>query len=99
MKRNQQWHFVNESLRQAIATLNYRAKALKTDSAADRLNRNADALRGELYARTGELTPRPPVLTDCKQCDGTGREWYPGCGDGDSPCYDCDGIGQVEVQS
>ena len=33
--------------------------------------------------------------TDCKHCKGTGRTWYPGCGDQSAPCSDCDGIGQT----
>ena len=34
-------------------------------------------------------------LSDCRACDGSGRVWYPGCGDGDTPCSACDGVGQL----
>jgi DnaJ-class molecular chaperone len=30
---------------------------------------------------------------DCNTCDGKGRIWYPGCGDTDTPCDDCNGTG------
>jgi len=32
---------------------------------------------------------------DCTSCNGTGRVWYPGCDDIDSPCHDCNGIGVI----
>mgnify|MGYP003644220299 CR=1 FL=1 len=34
-------------------------------------------------------------VVDCKTCNGKGRLWYPGCGDTDTACDDCDGVGQV----
>jgi len=37
------------------------------------------------------------TYTKCTSCDGTGREWFEGCGDTDYPCDDCDGHGARET--
>tara|TARA_R110000824_G_scaffold199734_2_gene383689 strand:+ start:5470 stop:5748 length:279 start_codon:yes stop_codon:yes gene_type:complete len=40
--------------------------------------------------RMKEQTP-----PDCTSCNGTGRVWYRGCDDSDSPCHDCNGEGFI----
>jgi DnaJ-class molecular chaperone len=35
------------------------------------------------------------TITACQPCDGTGRVWHPGCGDNDTPCNRCDGVGEA----
>ena len=31
----------------------------------------------------------------CSNCNGKGRQWYPGCDDGAASCNGCEGMGQV----
>jgi len=35
------------------------------------------------------------TITACQPCDGTGRVWHPGCGDNDTTCNRCDGMGET----
>jgi DnaJ-class molecular chaperone len=51
---------------------------------------------------TYETIERDPVLgarlwrvSDCTACNGTGKDWHPGCGDAAATCRTCDGDGQV----